>query len=296
MEDALVHVRPSSQVSTKVTRVEDGRALDRLDRVASEEPLEIRIVEAGRAATVAVTMRTPGNDFELAAGFLYGEGVIKHVGDIQTIRYCSGSAPAAAQRYNIVNVTLRPGLSFAPSPLERHFFTSSACGVCGKAGLDMLALRGMSPLDDALLVDAGVICSLPEALRRDQILFAATGGLHAAAAFDRRGELLAVREDVGRHNAVDKLIGWAALSGKLPLNDAILMLSGRASFEIVQKALAARIPAVCAVSAPSSLAVSLARRFDMTLIGFVRGARFNIYAGAERIALQNAAVVAVAGS
>jgi len=296
VEDALVHVRPSSQVSTQVTRVEDGRRLDRLDRVATEEPLEIRVVEAGRAATVAVTMRTPGADFELAAGFLYGEGVIEHVRDLQTIRYCSGSAPDAAQRYNIVNVALRPGLSFAPSPLERHFFTSSACGVCGKAGLDMLALRGLAPLQDSLLVDARVICSLPEALRRSQKIFAATGGLHAAAAFDRWGELIAVREDIGRHNAVDKLVGWAALDGRLPLNDAILMLSGRLSFEIVQKALAARIPAVCAVSAPSSLAVSLARRFDMTLIGFVRGSRFNIYAGAERIALQSAAPAAVAGS
>jgi FdhD protein len=229
-------------------------------------------------------MRTPGADFELAAGFLHGEQIVREADDIRRISYCVDRTVDEAQRYNIVNVVLRSGLVPDLAPLTRHFATTSACGVCGKATLEALHVHGCSPLPAGPTIATDALATLPETLRCAQGLFARTGGLHAAALFDLSGTLLCVREDVGRHNAVDKLVGWSLLSGPVPLSDHVLLVSGRTSYEIVQKALVAGIPIVCGVSAPSSLAVDLATRFGMTLIGFLRGSRFNLYAGAERIA------------
>jgi FdhD protein len=275
--------------------VAPGGARRHADDVATEEPLEIRLVAGGahvRAAsgsarphtTVAVTMRTPGHDFELAAGFLFGEGLIRSSGQIHRMTYCVDPGLDAEQQYNIVNVELAahtlPGLP----ALERHFFTSSACGVCGKASLEALRIRGCAPLPPGPVVPPGVLVTLPERLRASQGIFRTTGGLHAAALFDAAGELIALREDVGRHNALDKLVGWAFLEGRLPLRDQIVMVSGRASFELLQKTLVAGAPVFCAVSAPSSLAVQVATEFGTTLIGFLRGDRFNVYAGVERVA------------
>jgi len=272
---------PGNKTKATVWVVENGKVRSRLDQLATEEPLEIRLVSPQK--TVAVTMRTPGADFELAAGFLYSEGVVSSREDIDRISYCVDADVDGEQRYNIVNVALREGLSVDLQPLERHFFTTSACGVCGKASLEALRSREYPVIPDGPEVSAGVIYSLPDQLRSAQRVFSTTGGLHAAALFDAQGTLLSVREDVGRHNALDKLVGSAILSDELPLNNRIVMVSGRSSFEILQKCLAAGVPIVCAVSAPSSLAVTLAREFGITLIGFLRGERFNIYAGKERL-------------
>jgi FdhD protein len=247
--------------------------------------MEMRLLAGQTTQTVAVTMRTPGTDFELAAGFLYGEGIVGSPEDVKKISYCVDSDLDAEQRYNIVNVELRGGREFDLRPLERHFYTTSACGVCGKASLDQLELRGCPVIPAGPEVSAEILTTLPEKLREAQGLFDATGGLHAAALFDEEGELIALREDVGRHNATDKLVGWALLEGRLPLTDHIAMVSGRSSFEIMQKCLAAGVPIVCAISAPSSLAVDVAKEFGMTLVGFLRGSRFNVYAGADRIEL-----------
>ena len=276
-------LRSGSKTRVRVRVVEEGRARVRPDSLATEEPMEMRLVSGGARRTVAVTMRTPGADFELAAGFLYGEGVISSPDDISRISYCVDADVDAEQRYNIVNVELRGGRDYDPRPLERHFYTTSACGVCGKASLEQLELRGCPVIPPGPEIAAQTIYSLPEKLREAQGLFEATGGLHAAALFDAEGELVALREDVGRHNATDKLVGWALLEGRLPLSDNIVMVSGRSSFEILQKCLAAGVPVVCAISAPSSLAVDVARRFDMTLVGFLRGKRFNVYSGSERV-------------
>jgi len=265
--------------------VTDGDRRVRSDYLATEEPLEIRLVAGGETATVAVTMRTPGADFELAAGFLYGEGVVAGREEVSRISYCTDPDVDAEQQYNIVNVGLAASAMPDLHALERHFMTSSACGVCGKASLDALELRGCPVVPPGPSVDPAVLTRLPTALRERQGLFESTGGLHAAGLFTAGGELVALREDVGRHNAVDKLVGWAMLDGRLPLHDHLLMVSGRSSYEILQKALVAGIPVVCAVSAPSSLAVDLARRFGMTLVGFLRGERFNVYAGEERLGL-----------
>jgi FdhD protein len=277
--------RPGSKTRTRILAVADGDRRARSDYLATEEPLEIRLVVGSSTATVAVTMRTPGTDFELAAGFLYGEGVIAGRGDIGRISYCTDPQIDAEQQYNIVNVGLTAQALPDLHALERHFMTSSACGVCGKASLDALELRGCPVVPPGPVLDAAVLPRLPDALRKAQGLFESTGGLHAAGLFTPEGELVALREDVGRHNAVDKLVGWALLDGRLPLHGHLLMVSGRSSYEILQKALVAGIPFVCAVSAPSSLAVSLARRFGMTLVGFLRGERFNVYAGEERLGL-----------
>ena len=277
--------RRASKTKTRVRVVEDGGMRVRPDTLATEEPMEIRLIMGDTKQTVAVTMRTPGADFELAAGFLYGEGIIKSPEDIAKISYCVDRDIDAAQQYNIVNVELRGGHDYDLRPLERHFYTTSACGVCGKASLEQLELRGCPVIAPGPEVSAETIYSLPENLREAQGLFDATGGLHAAALFDPEGNLLALREDVGRHNATDKLVGWALLEGRLPLSDHIVMVSGRSSFEILQKCLTAGVPVVCAISAPSSLAVDVAREFGMTLVGFLRGNRFNVYAGQERVAL-----------
>lgn len=272
-----------SKTKATVWVVENGQVRSRLDQLTTEEPLEIRLMSPRR--TVAVTMRTPGADFELAAGFLYGEGVISCREDIQRMSYCVDESVDGEQRYNIVNVELSPGLNPDLQPLERHFYITSACGVCGKASLEALRLRDYPVIPPESMVMPEIIYSLPDKLRADQGIFKATGGLHAAALFDAQGLLLNLREDVGRHNALDKLIGSALLADQLPLNNHIVMVSGRSSFEILQKCVAAGVPIVCSVSAPSSLAVSVAKEFGITLIGFLRGERFNVYSGIERISI-----------
>lgn len=277
----MTTVRPKSKHKTTVVTVHGESVRRRSDALATEEPLELRLVAGRERQTVAVTMRTPGADFELAAGFLYGEGVLRSRDDLERISYCTD----AEQRYNTVNVTLRGSELPDMARLERHFTVTSACGVCGKASLAGLELQACALPDSSFAVPPEVITALPEKLRAAQGLFDATGGLHAAALFTREGELLALREDVGRHNALDKLVGWALLENLLPLHDHVLLLSGRASFELLQKALMAGIPVVCAVSAPSSLAVSVAKNFNLTLLGFLRGERFNIYTGEARIDL-----------
>ncbi|WP_433373354.1 formate dehydrogenase accessory sulfurtransferase FdhD [Streptosporangium sp. CA-115845] len=276
--------RPGPTTRARVGQMRSGTLHERRDDLATEEPLEIRIQAGEERRTVAITMRTPGHDFELAAGFLYGEGVAASA-DVASIAYCADDDVPPEARYNTVTVRLRGDtLPDLPS-LDRHFMTSSACGVCGTASLD--ALRGRcSPLpaaDDPLRVSPEVLYGLPGRLRQAQGVFGKTGGLHAAGLFTAAGEPLAVREDVGRHNAVDKLVGWAMMTGRLPLDGHVLMVSGRTSYEIMQKALTAGLPVVCAVSAPSSLAVDLAREFGMTLVGFLREERFNLYAGAHRV-------------
>jgi len=277
-------VRPGLTTPARVVSVDDGRAREVVDDLATEEPLEIRLAIAGYTKSAAVTMRTPGNDFELAAGFLLSEGIVQAREDIAGISYCIDPDIDAEQRYNIVNVAL-PGDVVPPlERLERHFTMSSACGVCGKASIESLETRAPRVEDD-ITVGLDIIGALPERMREAQRVFASTGGLHAAALFDSRGKLLALREDVGRHNALDKIVGWALLGGRIPLQGCILLVSGRASYELVQKSIVARIPIVCAVSAPSSLAVQLAAAFGVTLAGFVRGGRANIYSGRERIAL-----------
>ena len=283
LEKAGAKARRGRKTKTRVRVVEGGRARVRPDVLATEEPMEIRLISGDTKHTVAVTMRTPGADFELAAGFLYGEGIVSSRDDILKISYCVDPDVDAEQQYNIVNVELRAGREYDLRPLERHFYTSSACGVCGKESLDQLELRGCSVIPPGPEVDADVVISLPEKLRGAQGLFDSTGGLHAAALFDAEGNLLALREDVGRHNATDKLVGWALLEGKLPLSEHLVMVSGRSSYEILQKCLTAGVPIVCAISAPSSLAVDVARQFGMTLVGFMRGGRFNVYAGFGRV-------------
>ena len=246
------------------------------DVLAAEEPLEIRV--EGRS--IAVVMRTPGHDRELAAGFLLTEGVIKSAKDLFDITTCV--APAGAGKGNAVDVALaRPG-AVDLEKLTRHVFTSSSCGICSQTSIDAV-LRVRKPLADRVRIEARTLLALPARLAEKQTAFHTTGGLHACALFDRTGKLLALREDVGRHNALDKLIGWALLEKRTPLRGHIALLSGRASFEMMQKAHAAGIPVVAAISAPSSLAVEFARTSGQTLAGFVRGGSMNVYAGAQRI-------------
>ena len=270
--------RPKATTQVQVVAVEGDVRKRRSDRLATEEPMEIRIEEPrAEQRNVAVTMRTPGHDFELAVGFLFTEGLIAGRDDVRTVRYCA--VPREEQHYNVVSVSVTRPLEF---DTQRNFYASSSCGVCGKASLDAIDVQ-CAPIADGPVIAPAVVTALPDALRGAQAVFERTGGLHAAGLFDAEGALIASREDVGRHNAVDKLIGAQLLEGRLPLSDGILMVSGRASFEIIQKAATAGIPIVCAVSAPSSLAVDAARRFGMTLVGFLRGERFNIYTRADRI-------------
>ena len=265
----------------RITRisVEPAAAADRADLLAAEEPLGIRI--GGEA--VSLTMRTPGDDVDLTAGFLVSEGIVAAAGDIATIRICDGDRCGHDHdgAGNIADVTLRPGLHAGP---RRNFLTTSACGVCGKTSIsDLRVPRNFNISDDQVRVPAAVLAGLPDALRQAQRVFERTGGLHAAGLFSADGELLAVREDVGRHNAVDKVIGWALQAGRLPLAGHVLLVSGRASFELVQKAVLAGIPVLAAVSAPSSLAADLAEDTGLTLVGFLRGTSMNVYTGSHRI-------------
>lgn len=260
------------------------RRLTKHDDVVGEEPLEICLVAGAKTQTVAITMRTPGNDFELAAGFLQSEGIVRTRDEIVGISYCIDPAVDAEQRYNIVNVELRNSTLPDLTRFERHFTMSSSCGVCGRAQLDSLRELGVTPLGDGVRVSLKVLYELPERMRESQRIFSSTGGLHASALFTESGNVAAVREDVGRHNAVDKLVGWALLNERIPLSRTILMVSGRSSYEILQKSTMAGIPIVCSVSAPSSLAVELALEFNVTLVGFLRGERANVYASPQRIA------------
>ena len=280
--EAFDRARPGLSTSARVVAYEGDSKRELFDDLATEEPLEIRLAAGNSVTSVAVTMRTPGNDFELAAGFLHCEGIVRARADVAGISYCIDPAVDAQQRYNIVNDDLAADALPDLERLERHFTLSSACGVCGKAHIDALQTRAR-PLDDDTVVDLSLVTALPEKMRAAQRVFASTGGLHAAALFDASGTLLALREDVGRHNAVDKIAGWALLNDRLPLRGCVLLVSGRASYELVQKSIVARIPILCAVSAPSSLAVELAQAFELTLAGFVRGNRANVYCGAARV-------------
>jgi FdhD protein len=277
--------RPGRTVDVEVFALDGASRAPKEDRVVAEEPLEIRLAAGQSTQTLAVTMRTPGNDFELAAGFAFGEGIVRARDEIAGISYCLDPDLDPDQRYNVVNVELSGAKLPDLQRFERHFITSSACGVCGRAQLDSLEDLGVTPLDDDLRVSPELLYSLPERMRAAQRVFSSTGGLHAAALFSAAGEAIVTREDIGRHNAVDKVVGWGLIDGRLPFARSILMVSGRAGYEILQKSAVARIPVVCSVSAPSSLAVDLAREFNITLAGFVRGTRANVYAAAERITL-----------
>jgi len=275
----------SSVALTQVTEWENGAAARREDYLAVEEPLEMR---AGRYS-LGVTLRTPGNDEELVTGFLFSEGIISRREDLVALQ----TPRANAREKNLVRVKLGPKVRLSANSAAKRFSAGSACGVCGKASIAQLRRRGLRRPQAASPFDAEILCEMPSTLRAKQAVFGRTGGLHAAALFDRRGELLVLREDIGRHNAVDKVIGWALLGGRVPLSDHVLLVSGRGGFEIVQKALAAGIPLLASVSAPSSLAVQLARELGLTLVGFLRGRRFVINAGEECIAASASAPVAI---
>jgi FdhD protein len=264
-------------VATEVARSRPGESLHTAaDWLVREEPLEIRV----RGKSIAVTMRTPGHDAELACGFLVSEGILKQRADVVEVAHCETGE--AANLGNVINVFVAPTLPVNFDELTRHVFASSSCGLCGKASIESVH-QHFPPIENVPSVRAEVIRSLPEKLIPEQTAFSKTGGVHAAALFNLEGDLLVLREDVGRHNAVDKVLGWAFLSQKLPLQETILLVSGRASFEIMQKSLAAGIPIVAAVSAPSSLAVEFARDSGQTLAGFLRGGTFNLYAGAQSL-------------
>lgn len=267
-----------SSYAVDINRVSDGLCEAQADNVAVEEPLEIRLgysTPEGRATrSVSITMRTPGNDTELAAGFLFTESIIRTAADIASVDPCAE---------NVIRVELGPDVEVDLGRLQRHFYTTSSCGVCGKASLDALRAIGMEPADSRVTFDKDVLASIPGKLRAGQDTFEKTGGLHAAAVFDAIGEIRATMEDIGRHNAVDKVVGAMLLDNALPADKLGLMVSGRASFELMQKTLVAGIPLLAAISAPSSLAVSLAQEFNMTLVGFLRDEAFNIYSGEERI-------------
>jgi FdhD protein len=262
---------------TGVKEWNDGVLRSMEDYLVGEEPLEIRVGDV----PVSVTMRTPGNDLELAPGFLFTEGLITDRAQIASVRHESGAEQNGANR---VRIDLAPGVPFDLKSSQRNFYAASSCGVCGKASIDAVRVRNIVPPNPHCTVDPEVLCRLPEQLRAAQPVFSRTGALHAAGLFSLGGQLQALREDVGRHNAVDKVIGWALAEDRLPLSNSLLMVSGRGGFEIVQKALVAGIPVLASVSAPSDLAVNLAREFGMTLIGFLRGRRFVMYSGAERLA------------
>jgi len=265
-------------VRRRVVRLRDGGQTARPDALAAEEPLEIRV--GGEPLTV--TMRTPGQDFDLVAGFLVGEGLVSEREQLGALRYCAGTDADGANTYNVVDAAVRGGGTALS--VHRNLLTTSACGLCGRDTVEAVRTHSRWKVaDDPLTVDQEVLYTLPEKLREVQKTFESTGGLHAAGLFDARGELLCVREDVGRHNAVDKVVGWALREDLLPLTGHLLLVSGRASFELTQKAALAGIPLLAAVSAPSSLAVDLAEELGLTLVGFLRGRSANVYARADRI-------------
>lgn len=273
---------------TQVSEWHDGELRRKDDYLAAEEPLEIRV----GGEPLSVTMRTPGHDLELAAGFLFTEGLIQTRSQLTALEIASpenGSQNLArresgARNGNVVRAQISPDAAPDMERMRRHFFAASSCGICGKASIDAIRSRTLATPNPEFHLDADILVSLPEKLRSAQDVFERTGGLHAAALFDAHGELLVLREDIGRHNAVDKVIGWGLLERRMPIADCVLLVSGRGGFEIVQKAIVAGLPVVASVSAPSSLAVQLARELRLTLIGFLRGRRFVIYSGEERIA------------
>ena len=267
-------------VRRPVVRVSDEGTRRRPDALAAEEPLELRI----DGTPLSVTMRTPGHDVELAHGFLLTEGVIGSVEDIATARYCDSLDEAGRNTYNVLDVALAPGVPPPDASVERNFYTTSSCGVCGKASLDAVRTKTRhSPAADPTTVGVETLYGMPDALRAAQRVFDSTGGLHGAGLFTADGTLVVVREDVGRHNAVDKVLGHALLAGAIPATGTVLMVSGRASFELTQKAVMAGVPTLAAVSAPSSLAVEMADESGMTLVGFLRGRSMNVYAGGHRV-------------
>ncbi len=269
---------PRSMNLTQVSEWEDGELRRKDDYLAAEEPLEIRI----GGDPLSVTMRTPGHDRELAAGFLFTEGLIQQ--REQILRLEPAEPQVGTNRGNVIEAALTPDAAPDFAKMKRHFFAASSCGICGKASIDSIRSRLLAAPNSDFRLDAETLVQMPETLRDSQDVFQRTGGLHAAALFDPTGKLLVLREDIGRHNAVDKVIGWALLEGRVPLSDSVLLVSGRGGFEIVQKAIVAGVPVVASVSAPSSLAVQLARELRLTLIGFLRGRRFVLYAGEERVA------------
>jgi len=272
---------PRSIELTQVTEWNDGRLRRVQDSVAGEEPLEIRIGDA----PLAVTMRTPGHDLELAAGFLFTEGLIQSRDQLATLEAITDGSRAS--RGNVVVARLADGMALDSEQTRRNFFANSSCGVCGKASIDSVRSRLLRPPNAAFRVAAETLCQMPEKLGSSQDIFGRTGGLHAAGLFTQKGELIVSREDIGRHNAVDKVVGWALQENRLPLSDVVLLVSGRCGFEIAQKAIVAGVPVVGSVSAPSSLAAQLARELNLTLVGFLRGRRFVIYSGEERLILGN---------
>ena len=268
---------PQRAKTTSVVEWDAGRQQCVLDDIAGEEPLEIRA--AGVA--ISVTMRTPGDDFDLAAGFLYTEGIVERRADIVGVRY--GCGPDGQLSWNVVEVELRRDISIDVTRFQRHFFAASSCGICGKASIDAVRSRDLPPLTGRFSIDPNRLTELPATLRSAQTIFGRTGGLHAAGLFDADGALALVREDIGRHNAVDKIVGDALRHSKLPLSNHVLLVSGRGGFEIVQKTIAAGIPVLASISAASSLAVQLARDAGLTLVGFLRDRRFVVYAGEQRV-------------
>lgn len=264
----------------RAQHVQDGHSTARSETLAVEEPLEIRL----NGTPITVTMRTPGSDVELAQGFLLTEGVIATRDDLLTVRYCRGAAEDGTNTYNVLDVTLAPNVAAPAVDVTRNFYTTSSCGVCGKASLEAVRLISRyCPGDDPSTVAADTLSALPPRLREAQKVFASTGGLHGAGLFGTDGTLLVVREDIGRHNAVDKVIGWALEQNRIPLTDTVLLVSGRASFELTQKAIMAGIPVLAAVSAPSSLAVDLAAQSGLTLVAFLRGDSMNVYTRPDRV-------------
>ncbi len=278
---------PRSLEWTQVTVWEEGSTTGHLDSIAAEEPLEICIADRLHGdRSLAVTMRTPGHDRELAAGFLLTEGILEKPGDLLSLQAVPAEGnPSTRAAQNRICATLRDSGTMILDQVQRNFFASSSCGICEKATIDAIRLRGLRVDAEGVVVSSELICELPRRLTAAQTIFAHTGGLHAAALFDLAGELLVLREDIGRHNAVDKVVGWAMERGLVPLHKNMLMVSGRCGFEITQKAIAAGIPVVVSISAPSTLAVQLARELGLTLIGFLRERRFVIYSGSQRCKL-----------
>jgi FdhD protein len=282
--------RSGNVTHVSITEISRNSLTQRLDTLATEEPLEIRVLKYNNSSrewtknTIAVTMRTPGNDFELAAGFLISEGVIRRKRDIETISYCTDLGEK--QQYNIVNVYLAADIRFDHDSLSRHVYTSSSCGICGKGSIELVRIACPNSPIGAFQISFDELAHLPAKLNESQNIFGLTGGLHASGLFDKKGNLLLSREDVGRHNALDKVLGFLLMKDRLPATDSILLVSGRASFELVQKAALAGIPFMAAIGAPSSLAVSLANEYGMTLVGFLKESRCNVYSGKERIQIR----------
>ena len=291
MEKDKTPQKERAQSAKPIWKMESGVLSRQDDQLAKEEPLEIRLGfgqgSDRRHESLSVTMRTPGHDADLAMGFLFTEGIISKASDVLSSRFV-GDQWEGDMQYNSLLMELAPAISFDPQQLSRHFYTASSCGVCGKGSIELVQTHTCYfPIDDRPLIPASMLCQLPGLLRKAQPLFSSTGGIHATGLFDAKGELLLLREDIGRHNALDKMIGASLCSGQIPLRDHVLMVSGRASFELVQKALMAGVPFLVAVGAPSTLAVELAQEYGMTLVGFLREKSFNVYSGKDRIQIES---------